>query len=251
MTYDHTAQRLFVETSISKNSPIPATREQANYLLNVLRLKKGGNILIFNGVDGEWLAHVEPSGRKACELLPVEQTRGQSKPGDLQYIFAPLKQARLDYMVQKAVEMGASLLQPVLTHRTQVRSVNSTRMRANAIEAGEQCGILHLPEIRSPEKLETLLSSWNTDRHLIFCDECATFDDTFSKLGEIKEGKLAVLIGPEGGFSPAERELLLSQHFVSAISLGPRILRADTAAVAALAVLQAAIGDWKNKGCGQ
>ena len=251
MTHDHTAQRLFVETSISKNSTIDATREQANYLLNVLRLKKGGTILIFNGVDGEWLAQVEPSGRKACALLPVEQTRDQPEPADLHYVFAPLKQGRLDYMVQKAVEMGASVLQPVLTHRTQVRSINPNRMRANAIEAAEQCGILQLPEARSLEKLDALVSSWNPDRRLIFCDESATQESPLSKLGEIEERKLAVLIGPEGGFSPDERELLISQSFVTVISLGPRVLRADTAAVASLAVLQAAIGDWGNKDSGQ
>lgn len=235
-----------MECRIAHNVAINASREQANYLLNVLRMKDGATVLIFNGIDGEWLAQVKHSGRKACDLLPIEQTRGQPEPYDLQYVFAPLKQARLDYMIQKAVEMGAGVLQPVLTQYTQIRSVNPKRMRANAIEAAEQCGILQLPQLRSPEKLETLLSSWNGERRLVFCDEGAEFESPITALAKIDDGKLAILVGPEGGFSPEERELLVSRPYVTAISLGPRVLRADTAAVAALAVLQAATGDWNQ-----
>ena len=167
-----------------------------------------------------------------------------SAPPDIDFIFAPLKHARLDYLVQKAVEMGAGILQPVITQHTQVAKPSIDRLRANVVEAAEQCGILAVPEVREAEKFERLLSGWDKERRLIFCDEDASTNNPLPALQAIKEKKLALLVGPEGGFSDDERKMLRALPFVTAIPLGPRILRADTAAVAALAVMQATLGDW-------
>jgi 16S rRNA (uracil1498-N3)-methyltransferase len=177
-------------------------------------------------------------------LTPVEQTRPQPPLPDLLYCFAPLKQGRLDYLVQKAVEMGAGVLQPVITQHTQVTKLGIERLQANAIEAAEQCGILAIPQVCEPMKLERLLADWDAARRLIFCDEDVGTDNPLSTLQAIAEHKLGLLVGPEGGFSDAERKELRALPFVTAIPLGPRILRADTAAVAALAVVQATVGDW-------
>ena len=246
--YDFNAQRLFLDADLAPGARIPLSREQANYLLNVLRLGAGDALHVFNGRDGEWLAHVDPAGRRDAALVIASLVRAQEPAGDLHYLFAPLKHARLDYMVQKAVEMGANRLTPVLTRRTQAQRVNLERMRANAIEAAEQCGVLTIPEVDEAQKLETLLAQWPADRRLVFCDEDAPPGDPVAALraamGDAPP-KLAVLVGPEGGFDPAERRLLTSLPAVIALSLGPRILRADTAAVAALAVAQAAVGDWR------
>jgi 16S rRNA (uracil1498-N3)-methyltransferase len=171
--------------------------------------------------------------------------REQTAAPDLHYLFAPLKQARLDYMVQKAVEMGVGRLRPVLTQHTQVSRVNLERMEANAIEAAEQCGILSIPAIEPPVKLSEALENWDASRRLIFCDEGASLSDPAQALMKADPGPAALLIGPEGGFSPAERAKLLALPFVTQLSLGPRILRADTAAVAALALMQTFIGDWR------
>ena len=175
----------------------------------------------------------------------VPQVRPQEGGPDIDYLFAPLKRARLDYMVQKATEMGVARLRPVLTHRTTPERVNMERMRANAIEAAEQCGILRIPEVGEPEKLDRVLAGWDAARPLIFCDEGSEERCPFTALARLQPGPLALLIGPEGGFDEAERALLLTQPFVTRISLGPRILRADTAAVAALALVNAALGDWR------
>jgi len=246
--HDFRTQRLYCQADLASGKRIEADRAQANYLLNVLRLKKGGSVLVFNGRDGEWLAEIDPVGRKDCALAVIRQTRGQPGPGDLWYLFAPLKQARLDYMVQKAVEMGTSVLAPVITQHTQVSRVNGERMRANAIEAAEQCGVLALPEIRTPARLDAVLSCWPSGRHLVFCDEATSGNDPLELLRPLAGSPLAVLIGPEGGFSQTERDMLCALPFVTAIALGPRILRADTAAVAALAIVQAACGDWAQGG---
>lgn len=248
--YDFKTQRLFVSDDLAINQVVETDRGQANYLLNVLRLKRGDRVLLFNGRDGEWLAEIDVSGRRNCTLTPIELTRSQPRPYDLHYLFAPLKQARLDYMIQKAVEMGAGVLQPVQTQHGQVSRVNEERMAANAREAAEQCGILSLPEIRPMVTLGKAIANWaeqNPGRRLIFCDEAADGGGPLDQLAGLKTDRLAILIGPEGGFSDAERDLLSSQSFVTRISLGPRILRADTAAVAALAVLQAAVGDWSGR----
>jgi len=245
MPYDFRAQRLFVHGDLVRGTSIDLSREQANYLLNVLRLKDGNGILVFNGRDGEWRATLSQSGRKRVLLAIEARTREQTPLPDLHYLFAPLKHARLDYMVQKAVEMGAGRLRPVLSRYTQVARVNLDRMHANAIEAAEQCGILAIPAIEAPQKLNDALAEWDPARRLIFCDEAAPTANPADALRDLPRGPAALLIGPEGGFSDEERAHLLRRPFVTALSLGPRILRADTAAVAALALVQAFIGDWR------
>jgi 16S rRNA (uracil1498-N3)-methyltransferase len=222
---------------------------RANYKMQRLfvdaDLRTDGNrVLLFNGRDGEWSARLHFESRKRLVLLVEEPVRPQPPAADLHYLFAPLKQARLDYTVQKAVEMGAGVLQPVLTHHTQSARLPVQRLQRNAIEAAEQCGILAIPACREPVKLAKLLASWDAQRRIIYCDEAADTHNPLPILKTVREDKLAVLIGPEGGFSDEERRMLQSSSFVTAIPLGPRILRADTAAVAAMAVLQAAIGDW-------
>lgn len=225
---------------------MPLAREQVNYLLNVLRLKDGDEVLAFNGRDGEWIAALVAAGRRQADLKPLRQVRPQTPQPDLHYLFAPLKHARLDYMAQKAVEMGAGLLQPVLTRHTQVSRLNLDRLKANAIEAAEQCGILALPEIRPELSLDAALSALEPERLLVFCDEETEHDSPVAALAAAKPGPLALLIGPEGGFDEAERKRVLGRPNTLRISLGPRILRADTAAVAALALLQATLGDWPH-----
>lgn len=245
---DFRTKRLYVEDALAAGQAIEADRAQANYLLNVLRLKAGDLVQLFNGRDGEWLAEIVPGGRKACSLAPQKQLRPQPEPYDLRLCFAPLKQARLDYMVQKAVEMGAGFLQPVLTRYTQVPKLNRDRIQANMLEAAEQCGILTIPELGAPVTLDRMVETWTSEQNgrvLIFCDELAEAAASPRGLPALDGRPLAVLIGPEGGFSEDERDLLHSKSFVHALSLGPRILRADTAAVAALAIVQAFIGDYR------
>src|SRR5262245_750809 len=243
--YDFNAQRLFVDADLSEGGAVACTPAQCNYLRNVLRFKPGDVILAFNGRDGEWRAELADAGRRDTILNVRSQVRAQEDGPDIDYLFAPLKRARLDYMVEKATEMGVARLRPVLTRRTNAERVNLERMRANAIEAAEQCGILRLPEVHAPEKLEHTIAAWDATRPLIFCDEDSAEACPFSALARVAPGPVAVLIGPEGGFDPAERELLSSQPFVTRISLGPRILRADTAAVASLALVNAVLGDWR------
>ena len=238
-------QRLFLDAPLSHGAVGEATAEQFNYLVNVLRLSEGAEILVFNGRDGEWKARLAFASKKKLQLVPIEQTRPQPGVPDLHYLFAPLKVGRLDYLVQKAVEMGAGVLQPVMTQHVQGKITNIDRLQANAIEAAEQCGILSIPQVAAPKKLKDLLESWPRERRIIFCDEAEDSQNPLPALSEIREKKLALLIGPEGGFSEEERALLRSLPFVTSIPLGPRILRADTAAVAALAVIQASIGDWR------
>ena len=243
--YDFKAQRLFVEADLTEGGTVACTPAQSNYLRNVLRLKPGDAILVFNGRDGEWRAELTEAGRRGTSLLVRAKVRPQEGGPDIDYLFAPLKRARLDYMVEKATEMGAARLRPVLTRRTVGERVNVERMHAHAIEAAEQCGILRLPETRAPEKLERVVAGWDAARPMVFCDEDSAEHCPFTALARIRPGPIAVLVGPEGGFDPAERELLSSQPFVTRISLGPRILRADTAAVAALALVNAVLGDWR------
>ena len=242
--YDFRSPRLHVEAPLREGAAVALDRAQAHYLTTVLRLKSGGRVLVFNGRDGEWDATIEV--RKRAALLHVgAKTRAQTEAADLHYLFAPLKAARLDYMVQKAVEMGVSRLQPVLTRHGQVARVNSARMRANCIEAAEQCGILTLPDIAVPATLFGVLAAHDPRRCLIFCDEDAEIADPVAALAKLPpHSPLAVLIGPEGGFAEDERAALLKLPNVLRLALGPRILRADTAAVAALALVQAVVGDW-------
>lgn len=248
--YEFNMQRLFFRTTLTAGAELEVDRAQANYLLSVLRLKDGDGVLVFNGRDGEWLAAIRATGRKACVLTIVEQLRMQTGSADLQYLFAPLKHARLDYMVQKAVEMGAGSLRPVVTQHTQSSRVNLERMEANVIEAAEQCGVISVPSVLEPVSLKELLEAWpqtEPGRRLIFCDESEETGNPLAILGDLKsQGRtsLAVIIGPEGGFSSEERKSLRAPPFVIPIPLGPRILRADTAAVAALTLIQATLGDW-------
>ena len=245
MRANYRMQRLYLEADLGREKGVEASPEQFNYLANVLRLGEGAEILAFNGRDGEWKVTLTFPTRKKILLSPLEQTRPQPNDCDLQFLFAPLKVGRMDYLVQKAVEMGAGLLQPVMTQHVQGKITSLDRLQANAVEAAEQCGVLAIPKVAVPQKLKDLLDAWPPDRRIIFCDEDSETNNPLPALSRITERQLALLVGPEGGFSDEERQLLRSLPFVTAIPLGPRILRADTAAVAALAVVQAAIGDWR------
>jgi 16S rRNA (uracil1498-N3)-methyltransferase len=243
--FDFRQPRLYVDATLAVGETVRLEHSQSNYLGNVLRLAAGETIRTFNGRDGEWQAII--SGRKRPDSLTiVARTRPQDRLPDLAYVFAPLKHARLDYIVQKAVEMGASSLQPVLTHFTQVSRVNGERMRANAIEAAEQCGILSIADVAEPLTLDRYLSERKGERLLVFCDETTETTNPIKALqgGLAPANGIDVLIGPEGGFAEEERAVLLRQPQILRLSLGPRILRADTAGVAALALVQAALGDW-------
>jgi 16S rRNA (uracil1498-N3)-methyltransferase len=243
--YDFRSPRLFVDAPLEPGAAVALERAQSHYLTHVMRLHQGDRVLVFNGRDGEWEARLEPA-KRTVTLRLGSQTRPQSVAGDLHYLFAPLKTGRLDYMVQKAVEMGAARLQPVLTRHGQVARVNLDRMRANAVEAAEQCGILTLPAITPPVEFARLVAEREPGRWLVFCDEDAEVADPNVALGRVPHGApLAVLVGPEGGFAADERALLIGQPDVVRLSLGPRILRADTAAVAVLALVQAVLGDWR------
>jgi 16S rRNA (uracil1498-N3)-methyltransferase len=237
--------RLHVDAPLAADETVMCTPQQANYLLNVMRLHTGDEILAFNGREGEWLSELMVTRRSTCTLNVQRQTRPQTGGPDIHYLFAPLKKARLDYMVQKATEMGAAALRPVLTRRTVAERVNLERMRANAIEAAEQCGVLRLPEVAEPEKLAAVLATWPVDRALVFADEGAPVASPLEALERVPRGPVALLIGPEGGFDPEERDMLRSHPFVHPVSLGPRVMRADTAAVAALALMNAVFGDWR------
>jgi 16S rRNA (uracil1498-N3)-methyltransferase len=244
--YDFKSPRLYVNAPLESGANVALDRAQAHYLTHVLRLKAGQPVLVFNGRDGEWSASLVAGGKRAVTLAVGARTRPQTKPLDLHYLFAPLKSARLDYMVQKAVEMGVSRLQPVLTRHGQVARVNLERMRANAVEAAEQCGILSLPEIEAPVALAHFVARRDAARWLLFCDEDAETANPVAALQSVPpQVPLTVLIGPEGGFAADERAALLDLPNVIRLSLGPRILRADTAAVAALAVVQTVLGDWR------
>lgn len=238
-------QRLFIKSRLEPGAEIALDKDQAHYLGNVLRLKQGENLLLFNGSDGEWCAKLSAIGRKGAQARAEHQTRPQEEGPDLHYLFAPLKRARLDYMAQKATELGVSVLRPVITRHTVAERVKTDRLLANAIEAAEQCGILRVPVVMQPEKLAKLIGAWDANRLLIFADEAAPHASPIEALKARAPGPLAVLIGPEGGFEREERAALLAKPFVLPISLGPRVMRADTAAVAALALVNAALGDWR------
>jgi 16S rRNA (uracil1498-N3)-methyltransferase len=243
MRANYKMQRLFVPDDLSQGAEVEPDPRQSHYLANVLRLAEGAEILLFNGRDGEWSATIASRTKKGVRLKVLARQRPQPPLPDLLYCFAPLKVGRLDYLVQKAVEMGAGVLQPVVTQHTQGK-IALERMRANAIEAAEQCGVLAVPEVRQAQKFDRLLAGWDAERRLIFCDEDSSTNNPLPALRAIEEKKLGLLVGPEGGFSEDERRMLRALPFVTAIPLGPRILRADTAAVAALAVIQATAGDW-------
>lgn len=239
-------QRLFVTSDLAPGASVELDPAQAHYLINVLRCKTGDDILLFNGRDGEWLGGLSGAPKKRAIVSLAHQTRRQIPPPDLHYLFAPLKRARLDYMAQKATELGAARLGPVITRRTVAERVNRARLMANAVEAAEQCGVLWVPEVAEPKKLPDLLAGWDEKRLLVFADETAPIASPLAALEGHGKRPLAVLIGPEGGFEAEERALLLAEPFVLPISLGPRVMRADTAAVAALALVNATLGDWNS-----
>ena len=242
--YDFASPRLFVEDALCEGATLALDKARQNYLANVLRMRAGGRVLVFNGRDGEFAARLALEGKRAA-LAIGGRTRPQDPRPGLRWLFAPLKHARLDYMVQKAVELGVGSIEPVITRRTQVSRVNLDRMRANVVEAAEQCGILAIPDVAAEVALERRLASADEDEWLVFCDEDAPVADPLDALSRIEPGPVALLVGPEGGFDDDERAALLRRERVTRIGLGPRILRADTAAVAALALIQAARGDWR------
>jgi len=244
---DFRTPRIYLDAPLAAGVTVSLDRDQANYLINVLRLGQADAVLLFNGRDGEWRASLAGTGKRALSAAVGERLREQPRPLDLHFLFAPLKHARLDYLVQKAVEMGVSRLQPVITRHTQVARLNLERMRANAIEAAQQCGVLNLPEIKEPVAFKAIAGNADPDRLLVFCDEEAEVRDPIAALAQARGTMpLAVLIGPEGGFAEDEREALRNRPNVVRLALGPRILRADTAAVAALALVQAVLGDWRG-----
>jgi 16S rRNA (uracil1498-N3)-methyltransferase len=241
-------QRLFVEPGLAPGAILTLGKDQSLYLAAVLRKSVGDEVVLFNGRDGAWLCRLTGDSKKAVTLEVVERIAPQTPPSDFWYGFAPLKAERLDYVIQKAVEMGAGTIQPVMTQYTQVHRLKSERLSANAVEAAEQCEVLSVPVVAPEIALGQLLESWREihgDRKLIFADESEASASPIEIVGGLAGQRVGLLIGPEGGFSDAERMKLRSFPFVVPISLGPRILRADTAAVAAMAIIQATIGDWR------
>jgi 16S rRNA (uracil1498-N3)-methyltransferase len=238
--------RLYVPQALRQGETVTLDERQAHYLVNVLRLGKGASFRLFNETDGEWLAQITAVRKRDLALQCERKLRDPQKLPDIDYLFAPLKHARLDYLAQKATEMGAARLRPVITRRTIAERVKIDRIRSNVIEAAEQCNLIGLPEVCEPQTLPDVIAGWDPLRRLIFCDEEGARSSPLATLEAIAPGPLALLIGPEGGFAPEERKLLLDQSFVVAMSLGPRIMRADTAAVAALALVQAVLGDWRG-----
>ena len=243
-----TLPRLFIEAPLAAGAKLELGREHTNYLLTVLRMKQADALVVFNGKDGAWMARIADDHRKGATLELVVQTQHQTEKSDLWFGFAPLKTGRLDYLVQKATEMGAGIIQPVITRFTQVSRLKSDKLHANVVEAAEQCEVLSVPTLADEVVLTDLIATWQQKhglRRLIFADESAPNHAPNTQLLDLDGLPIGILVGPEGGFSDDERQLLLAQPFVIPISLGPRILRADTAAVAALAVVQSTIGDWR------
>ncbi|MCB5199894.1 16S rRNA (uracil(1498)-N(3))-methyltransferase [Loktanella sp. TSTF-M6] len=232
--------RLYVDHPLSKGQPVPLDRAQANYLFAVMRLEPGAVLSLINGRDGEWDAQVSQGNKRGGVLTCLEQTQAMRLPPDLWLVFAPIKKARTDFMVEKAVELGVARLVPVQTDFTNER-MRADKLQSHAVEAAEQCGGLFVPPVDDQVKLDTLLGGWG-DRQILFCDEELVGEAL--DLTSLTAGAWAIFIGPEGGFSARERDLLRAMSQAHAISLGPRILRADTAAVAALTLWQSTLGDW-------
>jgi 16S rRNA (uracil1498-N3)-methyltransferase len=248
MANDARAPRLHVAAALAAGAAAALSAEQTNYLANVLRLGAGARALVFNGRDGEFAAEIAAAGRKGLTLTVIARTRAAEAAPDVDLLFAPLKHTRLDYLAQKAVEMGAGRLRPVVTRRTQVARLNLERLAANAIEASEQCGAVWTPKVLPAEPLDRALAQWPAERLLVFCDERAPPRDPLDALsGAEADHGVGLLIGPEGGFDEVERAAILNAPRVLRLSLGPRVLRADTAAVAALALVQATLGDWRDR----
>lgn len=235
--------RLYVDQPLGAGQTVPVDRDHANYLFNVMRMGPGNAVALFNGRDGEWRAEVTAANKRAGILTCVGQSAPQSDPPDLWLVFAPIKKARTDFIVEKAAEMGARRILPVLTEFTNSERVRVDRLQAHCVEAAEQCGGTYVPEVADPAKLDQVLADWDPSRKLLFCDEALAGEDAAIPAGD-RGAAWAILIGPEGGFSEAERRRLRALPFAHPISLGPRILRADTAAVAAMALWQDQLGDW-------
>ncbi len=237
--------RLCVDQPVGEGQTVPLTRDQAHYLFAVMRLGPGDPVLIFNQTSGEWLAEVTEAGKRAGALGCLRQTAPLRAPADVWLLFAPIKKERTDFIVEKATELGAAVIQPVRTEFTNSERIKLDRLRAHAVEATEQCGGTVVPEVRDIERLGDLLDRWPEGRRLMFCDEALAGEGAEVSGALRGNGSWAILIGPEGGFSEAERARLRALPFATAVSLGPRILRADTAAVAALALWQSKLGDWE------
>lgn len=228
---------------MSPGQSLPLSRDQAHYLFGVMRRGVGDRVAVFNGVDGEFLAEVTQAGKRAGVLTLAEQTRPLQRPPDLWLLFAPIKKARTDFIVEKAAELGVSVIQPIMTRFTNSERIRRDRLQAHAVEAAEQCGGTFVPEVRDIVPLERLLSDWPADRALIFCDEALVGTPVEAGAG-MPPAPAAIVIGPEGGFSDDERARMAAMPGTKTLSLGPRILRADTAAVAAISLWQNAVGDW-------
>jgi 16S rRNA (uracil1498-N3)-methyltransferase len=234
-------QRLCVPPPLSEGVLVALEGGQANYLGNVLRMKEGDELLLFDGVSGEWLARVAEVGKRRMALGVVRQTRTQEAVPDLTLAFAPIKKGRIEFLIEKAVELGVSHLQPVITRRTIVDKLNLDRMRSHIVEAAEQCGRTALATISEPLKLDQFLCDRDPARPLYFADETGGAPASSA----YAPGAATILVGPEGGFLPEEAEAIRAAPAASAISLGPRILRAETAALAAVTAWMAAVGDWR------
>lgn len=234
--------RLHVDHPVGEGQTVPVDRDQAHYLFGVMRMGVGDRLFVFNQTSGEWLAEVAEAGKRGGALRCLERTRERREPADVWLLFAPIKKERTDFIVEKATELGAAAIQPVRTEFTQSERVRLDRLRAHAVEATEQCGGTVVPEVRDMVPLDRVLADWPEERRLMFCDEGLA--GARAGLAAAERGPWAILIGPEGGFSEAERARLSALPFATPVSLGPRILRADTAAVAALTLWQAALGDW-------
>lgn len=240
--------RLFTTAALQISTTVELSKDQAHYLVNVMRRKDGDAVLVFNGIDGEWLAHIVSSGKKHCVLALQEQTRLQILQPDIWLCFAPVKNSPINNIIQKATELGVNLMQPVITQHTVVTKVNTERFGAIAIEAAEQSERITVPQINESIALNKMLSNWDEQRKLILCDESGGGVPMVEALSSLKKGdKYAVLIGPEGGFSNSEFAILRNQPYIIPVSMGPRILRADTAAIVALAGVFSILGDWNEK----
>ena len=237
--------RLYVTLPLAAGASVALDRDQARYLFSVMRLGHGDEVLLFNGADGEWRASVAEAGKKGGVLEVAAQTKSQTAPPDLWLMFAPIKKARTDFIAEKAAEMGARRVMPVFTRFTNSERVNAERLAAHCVEAAEQCGLVSVPAVTPPKTLEAALANWPSDRQLMFCDETAAHGDAAEALRRAGGERWAILIGPEGGFAPEEVTRLRGMELATPVSLGPRILRADTAAVAALTLWQATLGDWR------
>ncbi len=239
--------RLFVDAPLTRGAEIALSREHAHYLRTVMRRAVGDAIGVFNGREGEWRAVIETSGKQNCTVAPQEQIRPQTGTPDLWLVCALIKRPRLEIVAEKAAELGVREIHPVITEFTNAPRANLERLAAITIEAAEQCGLLSIPALRAPENLHALLDHWPRERRILFCDESGAGGAALTQLQtQAPNQPWAVLIGPEGGFSPAERTQLLSMPQALAVSLGPRILRADTAAIAALTLWQSVCGDWQT-----